>query len=184
LKDIPTTRSVLQESNEIAEANMDRWAQAFGLDMLGMVSLAQGQNEEALKCFKESIVLSKEIGDQLNSSQTTIHLGQAYATLRRDDEAKRLFLEAYATAHEAKWTLIIMNALISFTEINNGLSAETKLGVAFSILSHPSVTPYLRLRGEKIRDKTTSSLTAGQVEAAEKLAKVKKLEVWAREILK
>jgi len=184
LNDIPTAESILQESNGIAEANMDRWAHAFGLDMLGMVSLFQGQNEEALAHFKQSLALSKEIGDQLNGSQTTIHLGQAYSALRRDEEAKRLFQEAYASAQEAKWTLIIMNALISFTDIRNGLSAETKLGVALSVLSHPSVTPNLRSRVEQMRDKMTSSLAASQIEAAERLAKEKRLEDWAQEILK
>jgi hypothetical protein len=77
-----------------------------------------------------------------------------------------------------------MNALISFTEIHNGLTAETKLGVALSVLSHPSVTPYLRSRGEQMRDKITASLTVGQVATAEKHAKQKKLEDWAQEILK
>jgi len=184
LKDIPTAESILQESNEIAEANMDRWAQAFGLDMLGMVSLSQGKNEEALARFKQSFALSKEIGDQLNGSQTTIHMGQAYSALGYDEEAKRLFLEAYASAQEAKWTLITMNVLISFTDVHNGLSAETKLGVALSVLSHPSITPYLRSRGEQMRDRMISSLTARQIKAAEKLAKEKRLEDWAQEILK
>jgi len=184
LNDIPTTRSVLEESNEIAKANMDRWAQAFGLDMLGMVALSQDQNEEALVHFEQSIALSKEIGDQLNSSQTTIHLGQAHAALQSDDEAKRLFLEAYASAKESKWTLIILNALLSFTEMQNGLSAETRLGVALSVLSHPSVTPYLRPRGEQMRDKLTPSLTTGQIEVIEKRAKEKRCEDWAQEILK
>ena len=77
-----------------------------------------------------------------------------------------------------------MNALLFFTDIHNGLSAETKLGVALSVLSHPAVTPYLRSRSEQMRDKMTSSLAAGQVEAAEKLAKDKRLEDWAQEILK
>ncbi len=184
LNDFSTTRSILQESNEIAEANMDRWAHAFGLDMLGMVSLSQGQNKEALEQFKQSLALSKEIGDQLNGSQTIIHLGQAYAALGCDDEAKRLFLEAYSHAQKAKWTLIIMNALVSYTEIQNELSGETKLGIALSVLLHPAVTPYLRLRSEKLRDELISCLTAEQIVMAESLAKEKKPGDWAQEILK
>ena len=159
LNDFSTARSILQESNEIAETNMDRWAHAFGLDMLGMVSLSQGQNEEALAYFKQSLALSKEIGDPLNGSQTTIHMGQAYSALGCEEEAKRLFLEVYAHAQEAKWTLIIINALVSFTDIHNGLSPETKLGVALSVLSHPAVTPYMRSRSEKMRVEMISALT-------------------------
>ena len=146
--------------------------------------LSQGQNEEALAYFKQSLALSKEIGDQLNGSQTTIHLGQAYSALRSNEEAKRLFLEAYANAQQAKWTVIILNVLVSFTEMPNGLSDETKLGVALSILSHPALTPHLRARSEQMRSELTSSLAVEQIEAAENLAKEKKPEDWAQEILK
>ncbi len=184
LKDIPATRSILQESNAVAEANMDRWAHALGLDMLGMVSLSQGQNEEALAYFNQSLALSKEIGDQLNGTQTAIHMGQAHAALRSNEQAKRLFLEAYANAGQAKWTPIILNALVSFVEMQNGLSAETKLAVALSVLSHPAVTPNLRARCEHMRDGMTSSLTTRQIEAAENLTKDKGPEAWAQEILK
>lgn len=184
LNDIATTRSVLQESNAIAEANMDRWAHAFGLDMLGMVCLSQGQNEEALLYFQQSILLSKEIGDGLNGTQTTIHFGLAHAALHSNAEAKRLFLEAYANAREAKWTPILLNVLISFAEMQDELSAETKLAVALSVLAHPAVTPNMRARCEKLQSDITPSLSAGQIEAAENLAKEKKLEDWSQEILK
>jgi len=184
LNDIQTTRSILRESNEIAEANMDRWAHAFGLDMLGMVALSQNQYEESLEHFKQSISFSKEIGDQLNGSQTIIHMGQAYSALGCSEEAKLLFLEAYANAQKAKWTVIILNVLVSFAEMQNGLSDETKLGVALSVLSHPAVTPYLRTRVEQMHAELAPSLTAKQIEAVEKLAKEKRLEDWAQEIIK
>jgi predicted ATPase/transcriptional regulator with XRE-family HTH domain len=184
LKDIPATRSILRESNAVAEANMDRWAHALGLDLLGMVSLSQGKNEEALAFFNQSLALSKEIGDQLNATQTAIHMGQAYVALRSNEAAKRLFLEAYTNARQAKWTPITLNALVSFVEMQNGLSAETKLAVALSVLSHPAVTPNLRARCEHMRDEMKSSLTTQKIEVAEDLAKEKKPEAWAQEILK
>ena len=184
LNKIEETRSILQESNAIAKANMDRWALAFGEDMLGMVALSQGQNEEALKHFTESITLYGEIGDQLNAMQPTIHLGQTYAVLQLTSEAKRLFLESYANARENKWTLIILSALVSFTEMQNELSPETKLAVTLSVISHPSITPHLRERSERMRDKILPGLTADQVEAAENLAKQTTPEEWAPEILK
>jgi len=184
LNDIPTTRSILQESNEIAEANMDRWAHAFGLDLLGSVTLSQDQNEEALAYFKHSLALSKEIGDKMNGTHTIIHLGEAYAALRSYEEAKRLFLEAYASAQQAKWTLLVLHVLASFTEMHNELPTETKLAVALSVLSHPAVTPYLRSQIEQMRDEVTACLTTEQIEAAENLAKEKKPEEWAQEILK
>lgn len=183
---VEETRSILNESNALAKANMDRWAQAFGSDMLGMVELAQGQNEEALQHFLRSIMLYKEIGDQLNSMQPVIHLGQTYAALRSNMEAKRLFLEAYAAARDNKWALITLSALVSFIEMEmkNGLPEETKLVVALSVISNPSVTPHLRARSEKLREAISSHLTAEQVKAAETCAKQKTTEEWAQEVLR
>jgi predicted ATPase/transcriptional regulator with XRE-family HTH domain len=184
LGDIPATRIIVQESNQIAEANMDRWAHAFGLDMLGMVSLSQDQNEAALAYFSQSLTLSNEIGDQMFGTQTIVHMGQAHAALQYNEEAKRLFREAYATAQQAKWTPIILNALVSFTELQNRIPDETKLGVATAVLSHPAITPHLRARCERMRGELLSSLTAGQIKVAESQAKEKSLEAWAQEILK
>ncbi|MFT3894417.1 MAG: NB-ARC domain-containing protein [Anaerolineales bacterium] len=184
LNDISATRSILNESNTIAEAKMDRWAQAFGLDMLGMVCLSQGQNEEAVPYFRQSIALSKEIGDQLNGTQTTIHLGMAHAAIHSNEEAKCLFLEAYVNACSAKWTPIILNVLIAFAEMQDELSAETKLAVALSVLEHSAITPNMRVRCEKVRDEAASTLSAQQIQNAEALAKEKKPEDWAQEILK
>ncbi len=184
LQDLTVTRSILLESNQIAEANMDRWAYAFGLDMLGMVALAQGQNEEALEYFQHSIALSKEIGDQLNGTQTMIHMGQAYAALRHENEAKRVFLEAYANAQSSKWTPILLNAFLSYVETQPTLPVETKLAAALSILSHSSITSNLRARSECLRNEITSMLKSQELENAEKLAGDKSAEVLAQEIMK
>src|SRR5687768_11774307 len=184
LGDIPATRAILLESNAIADAKMDRWAHAFGLDLLGMISLSQGQTEEALAYFNQSLALSKGIGDQLSAAQTTIHLGQAYARLRSDELAKRMLFEAYASAYEAKWAFVLLDALFSFAEIENRLSAETKLAVALSVLSHPAVTPQLRARSEHMRDEMTASLKPPQIVRAKRLATEKKPEVWAQELFR
>ena len=163
---------------------MDRWAHAFGLDMLGMVALDQGQSEEALEYFQHSIALSKEIGDQLNGTQTMIHMGQAYAALRNEDEAKHVFLEAYANAQSSKWKPILLNAFLSYVETQYDLPTETKLAAALSILAHSAVTPNLRARSECLRDEIMSRTKVQEIQKAEKLASEKNAEVWAQEIMK
>jgi tetratricopeptide (TPR) repeat protein len=184
LNNISEARAILLESNEIADAKMDRWAHAFGLDMLGIVAQSQDQYEEALDYFKQSLTLYKEIGDQFNRTQIAIRLGQTYAALRLNEEAKRLFLEAYASAQIAKWIPIILNALVSFTEMQNGLPAETKLAVALSVLSHSAITPNIRTSCESMRDDAKANLNSEEINAAENLAKEKSPEIWAQELLK
>ena len=183
LKDYQATQSILRESNQIAEANMDRWGHALGLDLLGMAALELGQVEEALAHFKKSVALSKEIGDQLNGTQTTIHLGQACAAMRSNDEAKRLYIEAFTNAQASKWTPILLNALVSYAEMQNCLSPEMKLAVALSVLSHPAVTPNLRARCEALRETNKAGLDAEMIQRAEDLAKEKSSEAWAQELL-
>ncbi len=130
------------------------------------------------------IALSKEIGDQLNGTQTMIHMGQAYASLRHDDKAKRVFLEAYANAQSSKWTPILLNAFLSYVETQPDLSAETKLAAALSILSHTAITPNLRARSECLRNEIMSRIKVQEIQKAEKLASEKNAEVWAQEIMK
>jgi hypothetical protein len=77
-----------------------------------------------------------------------------------------------------------MNTLLSFTEIQGRLSAEIKLAVALSILSHSAGTPNIRTRCESMRDKTKMELSIEEINTVENLAKGKSLEVWAQELLK
>lgn len=179
MKDYDAAKSILTESNQIAEANMDRWAHAFGLDLLGIGAMSQGLHEEAILHFEQSVALYNEIGDQMNSAQVTVHMGQASAAMRLDDEAKWLYLEAYSKAKTYNWPPVLLNALVSFTEMTDELPREMKLAVALSVLFHPAITPNLRDRSEQLRDKTKVDLSALQVETAERLAKEKSPEVWA-----
>ncbi len=184
MKDYGAAKSILTESNQIAEANMDRWAHAFGLDLLGIASMSQGLHEEAIIHFQQSVVLYNEIGDQMNSAQVAIHMGQAYAAMRQADEAKRLYLEAYSKAKTYKWPTVLLNALVSFTEMPNDLPYETKLAVALSVLAHPAITPYLRGHSEAMREEAKSNLSEEMIKEAENLAKEKNPEIWAQELLK
>jgi predicted ATPase len=184
LQDFAGAESILNESNQIAAANLDRWAHASGLDLLGIASMSQDQNEEALVYFRKSVALYNEIGDQMNSAQTTTHMGQACAAMRSYDEAKKLYLDVYSNAQANQWTPLILNALISFVEIPNELSSETKLAITFSLLTHPAITPNLRRRCELIRDHAKAHLSTERIKEAEELAKEKSPELWAQELLK
>jgi predicted ATPase/transcriptional regulator with XRE-family HTH domain len=183
-KDILTAQSILQESNQIADANLDRWAHAFGLDLLGITCLSQDQKEKAQQLFEQSIALYDEIGDQMSKTQATIHLGQACAALNDAQGAKRLYLEAYACAQTDKWAPIILNVLLSFIELQTDLPDATKLAATLSALAHPAITPHLRERGEALCEALRPHMPAGTIQAAEQAAREKSPEHWAQELLK
>jgi len=184
MKDYATVKSILTESNQKAEANKDRWAHAFGLDLLGMAALAQGQNEDALLYSQRSVALNNEIGDQLNGAQAVIHMGQAHVAMNAKEEAKRLYLEVYSNVRSNKWSLLLVNVLISYVEMEDSISPATRLAVALSALASPVITPHLRERSKAIRDAATQSLSEDLIKAAQELASQKDPEAWAQELLK
>ena len=184
MKDYAAASSILSESNQIAEAKMDRWAHAFGLDLLGIASMSQGLNEEALAYFQKSVALYDEIGDQFNSTQTTIHMGQTCAAMHASNEARQLYLEAYSKARSNKWTPLVLSALVSYVEMPNEFPHETKMAVALAVLAHPAATPYLRGRSEAMRDDAKTCLGEEMLHTAEDLANEKSPELWAQELLK
>ncbi len=183
LMDIPAAKTILQESNQLAEQNLDRWAQAFGLDLIGIACLSEGNAKEAVFHFQQSLELSKEIGDQLNATRTAVNLGQAHAALQNNEIAEQLFLESYQTAHLSKWTVIILNCLLSFIEIQNDMPPITRLSIVTSILLHPGISPNQRNRAEKLHDTLKATLSEKAVQEADALAMEKSPEVWAQEIL-
>ncbi len=161
----------------------DRWAQAFGLDLLGQVSRSYGQNEKALNLFRQSLALSQEIGDQWGSTQSLIHLGEVQVSFGVDD-ARRLFIEAYANAYRAKWTPTILEVLVAFISSDDRILPVIKLAITLAVLSHPSTTPHVRARAEHIRYGLILSLSTEQVEMAKNRAIEKSPETWAQEILR
>jgi len=132
--------------------------------------------------FQQSRTLSKEIGDQLNGTLTLIHMGQAYGAFQLYDEARRRFREVYINAREARWTPILLNALLSYAELPNELPADRKLAVAYSMLAHSAVTPNLRVRSEGLQERLAILLSAEQLKAAVNAAREKSPEDWVSEI--
>jgi tetratricopeptide (TPR) repeat protein len=183
LNEISETQSILGESNQIAAVNEDWWSYAFGLDILGMVSMSQGKNEDALAYFEQSKARMSEIGDRFALLHIIVHIGQAHAALGSFEHAKQLLLNAYAEARQAKWTPIILNVLVSFIEIEDQLSAATRLAVALSVLSNPGIDPNLHNRAKRIRDENRTGLPPSEIDLAEKMAQEKSAEEWAEQIL-
>jgi len=177
-------RSILMESNQLARDNMDRWAHAFGLDLLGMSLMPQGQVQEALGYFEQGIKLYEEIGDQLNGALINIHLGEAYTALQLKDEAKRIYLDVYKHAKSNNWIQILLKTLISFVDLQEDMPHETRLMVALSVLGHPAITPHLRGQSETMRDAAIANLNADRINVAKELSQEKTPEYLADELLK
>jgi predicted ATPase/transcriptional regulator with XRE-family HTH domain len=177
---IDAAKTTLTESNSIAKKKMDRWAHAFGLDLLGKVAMLEREFEKARDMFEHSLVLSDEIGDKWAGIQVRIHLGEALALLGQDEAAKRLFYEAYRIAQQAKWVPTILEALVALVSIEQNMPPETRLAITLSVLSHSAASPTLHQQAERLREQISSSLTEKQL--TEALAQVPGVETewWDR----
>jgi predicted ATPase/transcriptional regulator with XRE-family HTH domain len=179
LDEISKTVSILQESNQIAAANHDWWSYAFGHDMLGVVSLAQGKYEEALDHLEQAKTRMRTIGDRYSLLYILVHLGQTYTALGSDETAMQLFQEAYSEAYQANWVPIILDILISLIEMSKELAVEDKLAIALSVLEHPGITPLIRSRATRLGENYQSSLTQQQILTAQKKGQITHAEAWA-----
>jgi tetratricopeptide (TPR) repeat protein len=184
LRNPEIARSVLQESHIIAKNKMDRWAQAFSLDLLGQVAMSEGQDEEAGQLFQEALTLFQEIGDQWGATQSLIHLGDSKAALQQIEDAKRLLREAYRNASQAGWVPTISEVLIAFVHLDHEISPDTKLAVTLAVLQYPATAPHVRARAEELRAQLASSLTSKQIKTAQLASEEKSPEAWAQEILR
>jgi tetratricopeptide (TPR) repeat protein len=183
LNDFATAESVLAESNAIALQKRDRWALAFGLDLLRQAAMAQERFDDAHSYYDQSLVLSQEIGDLWASNRTLIHLAEVQATDGMVEETKQMFQEAYLQAQQAKWIPNVFEALVAFLTVDSERSLEICFGALTAVLSHPAITPPIRQRAESLRDKWVSRLTPKQRADARAVASAKSLEDWAQEVL-
>jgi len=184
LNKITETETIMQESNQIAAHNNDRWSYAFGLDILGLVSLTKGKYEEALAYFEDGKKHASEIGDRFVLLYFAVHKAQAYTGLGSIEEAKHFLSEAYREAVQSNWTLIILNVLVSFIEIKGELPPDQILAAALSILAHPGINPEIHDRCVRLRDESLAVLGAQQAAEAEQLAKDRSAEEWAEILLR
>jgi len=148
--------AIVGESNAIAIDKMDRWAQAFGLDLLGQVAMLKRDHPKARELFGQSLALSNEIGDKWAGTRAIIHLGEALASLEMDQDSKRLFRQAYFNAQQARWVPTILEALTAFVSIEQEMMPETRLAVTLSILSHPAISPSIRQQAVRLRERLSS----------------------------
>ncbi|MEJ2758478.1 MAG: NB-ARC domain-containing protein [Anaerolineales bacterium] len=180
LNEISKTKSMLEESNQIAATNHDWWSFAFGNDLLGVVLLAQGEFEEALVYLEQAKDLQNEVGDRYSFLHILVHMGQAYVASGWDEKAMGLFREAYSEAYRAKWSPIILDILISVIEMDLGLTIEERFAIAYSVLNHPGTTPMIRSRTNRIIGDYQSGLSQKQILTAQQKGKLTNAEAWAK----
>lgn len=177
---IELAEAVLQESHAIAVDKMDRWAEAFGTDLLGQTAMAKGDYQRALGLFRQSLALLQAIGDQWASTQTIIHLSEAQAALGFREEANRLLLEASTSALQAKWTPTVLEVLYTRVAMDPAVPPETQLTITLTILTHPAVSPYVRQRAKQLHENLLGVLTSEQIAAAQAAAQETEPEQWVR----
>lgn len=176
LGEIEAAETILHESHAIAEEKMDRWAQAFGLDLLGQAALARGDYAQAQDRFQRSMALYDEIGAPWGTAQVSIHLAEAQAGLGSGPQARDLLRQVFQNAWQAQWVPTILEALVAFLSLDDEIVPQTKLAALQAVQVHPAITPQIRQRVTGLSERW-SDVLAGTPLQTEKSA-----ETWATEI--
>lgn len=182
LGQVEEAETLLHESNAIAIQKSDRWAQAFGLDLMGQAALARGQSQQARDYFSDSLKLSQEIGDQWGETQTLIHLARAQTALGHPHDAYHLFKQAYQNSRQAKWIPTLLEVLAAGLAAEDQIPFESRMAAILAVLAHPALTPPVRQQAEQLRHRLEAGLSPQQIESAAHIAGNKGPEIWAEEI--
>ena len=177
LGQLETAETLLLESNTIAAEKMDRWAQAFGLDLLGQVALAKGDTLKAQEQFQRSLALYDEIGAPWGTAQVSVHLAEAQAGLGSGSQALDLLRRVFENAWQAQWLPTILEALVAFLSLDEAIAPHTKSAALQAVQAHPACTPQIRQQVTAL-SASLPDAPAGAQPRAEKSA-----ETWAQEIL-
>jgi predicted ATPase/transcriptional regulator with XRE-family HTH domain len=174
--------STVQESNAIAHKKMDRWALAFGLDLLGQAAVARGQWQTAREYFSQSLPHSLEIDDQWAATLCTIHLAEVHLALGEQEEGYCLLRQAYAASRHANWLPVILEALIALVYTGDELALTGKLAILQAVLVQSTIYQSTRQRAARLRAELAAQLQPEQVEAVSSQVDPKSVEQWAEEL--
>jgi tetratricopeptide (TPR) repeat protein len=93
-------RQLSEEALQMLRVGNHRRGEAIALDNLGLVALAMGEPEEAVRCGVAALAVARDIGSRSLEGKVLCHLGRAHASAGRWDAAASALEEAAALAQE------------------------------------------------------------------------------------
>ncbi|RPJ42948.1 MAG: hypothetical protein EHM21_12180 [Chloroflexi bacterium] len=178
-------RAALEESIALEQATGDRWGLGYACRGLAIIAQAQGEHQQAVSLFRESLDTFTELGARQDAARVLAEMSRSLFAQGSDDEAGRCWIDALLTAMETCGTFIALEALAGIASLearrkNDAYAFELLLAV----LNHPAVLQDTRNRADQLRIELESRLNQPQVEAAHARVGAIPFETIVNQILK
>jgi predicted ATPase/transcriptional regulator with XRE-family HTH domain len=163
---------LLEESLVNSQATNDRWNQSRCLISLGEVALQQMAPERAEIYFRESISLSRQLGDLSSLPESLTNLGMSLHIQGNLSEANLSFLEALQRAIELDLPPVALEAIVGIATVRyQEGKAQTALEMARFALDHPAIYYEAAERAGRICFESKLHLNLQEIQAAENRAR-------------
>jgi predicted ATPase len=177
--------AAIEESAELSRSVGDRYALGFAYRGRGIVAQVQGQHQQAVDLFHQSLDTLTELGARQDVARLLAEMGRSLFALGDDTEAGRVWREALHLALETRGAFIALEALAGLARLQAKHGArEQALEWLLVVVNHPSSIQDTKDRAERLRGQLEAQLTSQQVEAAQARAGAKTLEALAEAVLR
>jgi tetratricopeptide (TPR) repeat protein len=177
-------RAALEESVELNRSVDARWNLGAAYRGLGAVAHAQGEYEQALVMFHQSLDTFAELGGRQEVARVLAEMGHSLLALGDDIEAERIWRESLSIATETHGSPVALEALggLARLQAKRG-DTQQALGFLLIVLNHPASVQETKDRAARLYIELESQSTSLQVNAAHLWARSQTLETAVGEVL-
>ena len=108
----------MTETLALSRASDDAWGTGTTLNHLGVLAQLEKDHEEAAAHFQEAAGFFRRIGDPYGLAQSSTYLGRSLTCLGADEEARKAYIEAFASAREADSLPFMLDALVGLAQLS------------------------------------------------------------------
>jgi tetratricopeptide (TPR) repeat protein len=184
LGELETAREMLAHSLELSTAVGDRWIMSTSRLQLGLIAQTQGDHEEAVHWFLESMGFFRETGEYRSKVQASTALGTSLIALGDSQAAGQALHEALAEAMAAELWPETIATLAGFANLQEQQGDdEAALATLEQATRHPACSQATRDRTRKLRSEVQARLTAQQVQDVLLRAQAEPFDRFVRRLL-
>jgi tetratricopeptide (TPR) repeat protein len=178
-------RAALEENVALNRSIGFGWGLGTAYWGLGKVAQAQGEPQEAVAMFRQSLDTFTELGGNWFVARVLAEMGESILALGNEAEARRVWREALRLATEIHAIPVALEALANLATLQAKQGdLEQALELLLMILDHPISLQETRHNVARMCTELEAQLTSQQVEAIRMRAQTKPFEAVVEELLR
>ncbi len=178
-------RVALEESAALSIAGGDDWGVGSAYRGLGIIAQAQGQHQEAVDLFRNSLDTFTDLGGRWWVARVLAEMSGSILALGDKTEAERVWHESLRIAIETRAIPVVLEALADLASLpaRRG-DLEDALEWLLIVLSHPASFQETKNRAADLRVELESHLTPQQIQTTQDRAGGESYEQIVNQVLR